>query len=84
MYNKRTWLNPEYSYASSYIAAFDGDILHRDKYNSLTCLTIGDCNSTITLNKNEGDTMEDFINKMKILKNDIEFFIEYLEDSVIV
>ena len=40
-----------------------------------------DCFVIATLRKTEDDTTEDFIDKMKILKNEIELFIKHLENQ---
>ena len=79
MYNKRTWLNPETSYASSNVVAFDGDVMHRSGKSRVTYLAVSDCNVSISLSKNDGDTDDDFIDKMRLLKNEIEEFIKYLD-----
>jgi hypothetical protein len=81
MYNKRTWLNPESSYASSNVVAFDGEVIHRGNKNRITFLSVSDCNMSITLNRNEGDTDQDFINKIKLLRDEINLFINHLEKN---
>lgn len=79
-YNRRTWLNSEMSYASSSVVAFDGEIEYRDNQKHRhTSLTVSDCNISATLNKNHGDSMEDFIAKMKLLRYEIDLFIQHLE-----
>lgn len=81
MYNKRTWLNPEKSYASSNVVSFDGEITHRGKKDSITFLSVSDCNVSAMLSKNDGDTIDDFMNKMKLLRNEVDNFINYLEKN---
>lgn len=80
-YNKRTWLNPTTSYASSNVVAFDGEKVHRGKKERTTYLHISDCNHSIWLFQNEDDTIEDFIQKMKVLRNEIDGFINHLNNN---
>ena len=82
MYNKRTWLNKEGSDYTGSVVAFDGETFwHGEKFRN-TFLQISDCDSSIRLHKKDADTetdMADFIDKMKLLKSEIELFINHLE-----
>lgn len=81
MYNKRVWLNKENSASTGNMIAFDGlTTLRKEKIRN-TFLSISDCYSTIRLHPTEDDTMDDFIDKMKILRNNISDFISYLENN---
>jgi len=77
-YNKRTWLNKDDSPSLGSINAFDGEVKYSDATERTTFLAISDCSKTIKLIKNT-ENIEDFINKMKLLKNEIELFINHLE-----
>lgn len=80
-YKKRVWLNPENSRSCSNMVAFD-DIIEWDGENIReTFLQISDCSESIRLHKSRHDTNEDFLNKMKLLKAEIELFIDHLEKS---
>jgi hypothetical protein len=79
MYNKRIWLNKEASSATGNMVAFDGEVYWKEERIRSTFLSISDCNNSIRLHPMDGDTIEDFVNKMKLLKNEIDAFINYLE-----
>ena len=77
MYNKRTWLNPNTSPSMGSAVAFDG--LNEGVHH--TFLAISDCKRTIFLSKTEDDTIEDFIDKMKLLRSEIDEFIKHIENE---
>lgn len=78
MYNKRTWLNKSDSPSLGNVTAFDGDVKYSEGTERTTFLSISDCSKTIKLIRNT-ENIEDFIDKMKLLKNEIELFINHLE-----
>lgn len=82
MYNKRTWLNADTCDSTGSIVAFDGKVTDIDTKNEYTqrFLEISDCRSKIRLHKTSDDSDEDFLNKMKLLKSEIEQFINHLEN----
>lgn len=82
MYNKRTWLNPVKSDCTSSVAAFDGKVTYRSKSVNDRFLEIADCQNKIRLHQTSDDTKEDFIRKMKLLRSEIELFINHLEKIV--
>ncbi len=77
-YNKRTWLNKVDSPSLGSVVAFDGDVKYSDVTERTTFLAISDCGKTIKLIKNT-ESIEDFTQKMKLLKREIELFINHLE-----
>ena len=79
MYNKRTWLNPENSPSLGSVVAYDDREPWKDKMFGDVFLAISDCHVTVKLHKTEDDSIEDFINKMKLLHKEIGLFIEHLE-----
>lgn len=79
MYNKRTWLNKENSPSTGNVVAFEGDILWKGEKIHSVFLSISDCNVSVRLHKSDEDSVQDFIDKMKILRNEIDLFINYLE-----
>lgn len=81
MYNKRTWLNKVGSPSNGSVTAFDGEVTHRGVKERIMFLSVSDCNNSIKLHKIDDDSVEDFINKMKLLREDIELFIDYLEEE---
>ncbi len=80
MYNKRTWLNKIDSPSLGNVVAFDGEVRYSDEIERTTFLAISDCSKTIKLIKNT-ENIEDFIDKMKLLKQEIELFINHLENK---
>lgn len=79
-YNKRTWLNPITKDASSSVVAFSGTVTDfKGKTYPSTFLEISDCQHKIRLHQTSDDSREDFIEKMKLLKSEIELFINHLE-----
>lgn len=79
-YNKRTWLNKDDSPSIGSIVAFDGEVKYSDMTERTTFLAISDCSKTIKLIKNT-ENFEDFIEKIKLLKKEIEQFINHLEKT---
>lgn len=79
-YNKRTWLNKDDSPSLGSIVAFDGEVKYSDATERTTFLAISDCSKTVKLIKNT-ENIEDFTEKMKLLKNEIELFINHLENE---
>lgn len=80
MYNKRTWLNPETKDGTSSVVAFNGTVTdYKNKTYPSTFLEISDCQNKIRLHQTSDDTREEFINKLTLLKSEIELFIKHLE-----
>ena len=79
-YNRRIWLNKEDSPSLGNLIAFDGEVKYSEGAERTTFLAISDCRFTIKLTKNT-ETIDDFIDKMKLLKNEIELFISHLEQA---
>lgn len=78
-YNKRTWLNKETSDSTGSVVAFDGRITdYKGKDYQSTFLEIADCNNKIRLHITSDDTVQDFIDKLTLLKTNIEEFIDHL------
>lgn len=82
VYNKRTWLNKEGSPSTGNVVAFDGEVTWHDEKIRSIFLSVSDCCVTVRLHKTDDDTVGDFIDKMKLLKNEIELFVKHLEATV--
>jgi hypothetical protein len=82
MYDKRVWLNKDSSPSTGNVVAFDGEVRWKDEKIRSVFLSVSDCNVSARLHKTDEDTIEDFIEKMKLLKDEIGLFIEYLETTV--
>lgn len=84
MYNKRTWLNPETSDATSSVVAYDGKVTDLDTGKKFPerFLEIADCRHKVRIHLTSDDSDSDFLNKMIILKNEIQRFINYLNKPI--
>ena len=81
MYNKRVWLNKEDSPSTGNVICFDGcTTWHGEKMRN-TFLQISDCNWSIRLHKTEDDSIGDFIDKIKLLRDEIDKFATYLAQN---
>ena len=79
-YNSRTWLNSLNSDSTGSVVAFDGDVMLWNKeLTPSTFLEISDCRNKVRLHMNEDDSKAHFIQKMNILKDEIQLFINHLE-----
>ena len=78
MYNKRTWLGKCSSSSTGNVVAFDGMVKWKDENIQSTFLSISDCNNSVRLHPMDDDSRQDFIDKMTILRNEIDEFIKYL------
>ena len=78
-YNKRTWLNKLTSSSTSSIVTFDGDVDYEDKTYRDTFVKISDCKCSITLHKKNTESIEDFVDKLKLLKSELTQFINHLK-----
>ena len=81
MYNKRTWLNSITSDSTGSIVAFDGKVTYEGQLVDSTFLEIADCRSKVRLHLTSDDSRHDFKEKMKLLRHEIELFIEHLEKT---
>lgn len=80
-YSKRTWLNKDGSPSIGNVVAFDGETTWKGEKYRNTFLSISDCAVSARLHKTDDDTIDDFIDKMKLLRSEIDEFIEYLESN---
>ena len=81
MYNKRVWLNKEGSPSTGNVVCFDGNITwHGNRIRDLF-LQVSDCNNSIRLHKIDDDSIDDFIDKIKLLRDEIDKFATYLEQN---
>ncbi len=81
MYNKRVWLNKNNSASIGNVVAFDGEVLWKKEKIRSIFLSISDCNVSVRIHKDDNDTIDDFIDKIKLLKDEIELFINHLEKN---
>ena len=79
MYNKRTWLNKDDSPSTGNVVAFEGEVMWKGEKIESAFLSVSDCNVSARLHKTDEDSMQDFIDKMRLLEREINQFIQHLE-----
>ena len=82
-YNKRTWLNKEGSPSAGNVVSFDGEVSWGKGKTRSLFLTVSDCNVSARLYKTEDDSVQDFIDKIKLLRSEIDLFVGHLENKEI-
>ena len=82
-YSERIWLNPIDSRSTGSVAVFDGmvDYDYGKGPERTTFLEVSDCHTKIRLHRAPFDTLEMFIEKMTILNQSIERFIDHLKEE---
>lgn len=80
-YSKRVWLNPNNSPSTGNIIAFDGIETIDGKPYISQFFKISDCYHIANIHKAEYDTKEDFLNKMILMRDEINLFIEHLKNK---
>jgi hypothetical protein len=66
------------SSSTSSVIVFDGDVIYGGKPYRDTFLKIYDCKTSITIHKKDSESIEYFTSKLELLKNEIELFINHL------
>ena len=80
MYSKRVWLNKDNSPSTGSVVAYQGPIAYgHDEKEEAIFLEIASCHDKIRLHHTTIDTMQDFIEKMELLRNTIDNFITHLK-----
>lgn len=81
MINKRVWLNPENSSSTGSVVVYSGESNYPDRdgnFPNVKFVEIADCQNKICLQKTHKDSDQDFIEKVKLLRNTLTEFIEAL------
>lgn len=79
-YNKRVWLNSERSHYTGSIVCHDGVVSNRgNPAERYTFIEISDCHGKSRIHYDNNLDMQDFVDKLKLLRDEIELFIEHLE-----
>lgn len=81
MFKKQVWLNKENSPSTDNMVAYDGISTYKGETYRNTFLSISDCYNSARLHKTDNDTIDDFIGKMRLLRDNIAEFIMYLEKN---
>lgn len=77
----RTWLNTEDSPSTGSIIYYEGEKQYSDGPFHHMFIEISDCHVKARLHKAKYDSKEDFINKLKLMRRDIDLFIKHLENQ---
>ena len=77
-YNKRIWLNSEDSPSTGNIVCFDGDTKHNGNVARNIFVSISDCYNSARLHMTEDDSVEDFVKKITLLRDELTNFINHL------
>lgn len=79
-YNKRTWLNSEDSHYTGSVCCHDGVVSNRGKpAERYTFLELADCHGKSRIHYDANLDMPAFIDKLKLLRSEIDAFIIHLE-----
>jgi hypothetical protein len=81
-YNKRRWLNSEISPSTGNIVCFDGDITHNGNDARNIFVSISDCYNSARLHMTEDDSVEDFVKKITLLRDELTNFINHLNNHL--
>lgn len=77
-YNKRQWLNSGDSPSTGNIVCFDGDTTHNGNVARNIFVSISDCYNSARLHMTEDDSVEDFVEKITLLRDELTNFINHL------
>ena len=77
-YNKRLWLISEDSPSTGNIVCFDGDTTHNGNVARNIFVSISDCYNSARLHMTEDDSVEDFVEKITLLRDELTNFINHL------
>lgn len=79
-YNKRTWLNSTDSHYTGSVCCHDGIVSNRGKPpERYTFLELADCHGKSRIHYDNNLDMPAFIEKLNLLRSEINNFIEHLE-----
>lgn len=81
-YVERVWLNPDMSDLTGSIVCFDGIVTDFEGKNyPETFGEIADCHRKVRIHKTSDSTNEEFLFKLRSLRNEITKFITHLENK---
>lgn len=81
-YNTRVWLNPIESHYTGSVVAHDGIVSNRSKPPArYTFLELSDCHGKSRIHYDDNLDMDAFIQKLTILRSEIDNFISHLEQN---
>lgn len=75
LYSSRTWVNPIDSAATGSIVCYDGFI----DDERISFMEIASCHSKARLHMYKDSTPEEFLDKLKLVREELDKFIQHLE-----
>lgn len=77
-YCSRVWVNPEDSAATGSIVCYDGYL----DDERISFMEIASCHSKARLHQYKDSTPEEFLNKLKLVREELDKFINHLETQL--
>lgn len=83
-YKSEKWLNPTSTPSTGSMVCYDGEIIESPDAppERWAFLEIGDCRQKARIHMAEGETIEEFIEKVKAVKMELTLFIEHLNRTI--
>ena len=81
-YNKRVWLNPNDNSSTGAIVCFSGYSQWEDRDGNREIshfVEVSDCHCKARIHRGKYDTLEDYLNKLRLLRDSIDEYVGYLE-----
>ena len=79
-YNKRVWLNSANSHYTGSIVCHDGIVSNRGNPAArYTFVELSDCHVKSRIHFDDNLTMVDFVEKLKLIRAELDLFIDHLE-----
>lgn len=79
IYCVRKWLNKQNKPSTGSVITYYGDIAFDHGISKTAFIEIADCHGKIRLHVTPTDSMADFVEKLELLKSEIENFIIFLK-----
>ncbi len=78
-YKSEKWLNPPDSPSTGSIVCYDGMVDYSDGPDRYTFIELADCHQKVRLHKSHTDSTENFVDKLRAMRNEIDNFIQHFE-----
>lgn len=78
-YKSEKWLNPSDSPSTGSIVCYDGMIDYSDGPERCTFIELADCHQKVRLHKSHTDSISNFVDKLRAMRNEIDGFINHFE-----
>lgn len=78
-FNLRKWLNDKSTSSTGSVVAYSGPSPWKNVKGRTTFLEVADCHEAVRLHQCDKETTQQFIRKMKRLRNAVDKFISFLE-----